>query len=50
MNPSVSGKISIPRSVLPTSNWTMHIWFESNIETIDFTVINGAVVMQKNRN
>ena len=31
------------------SDWTMHIWFESNIEKVDFTVLNAAVVRQNDR-
>ena len=31
------------------SDWTMHIWFEANIEKVDFTVMNGAVAQQKDR-
>ena len=38
-----------PRSKI-LSDWTMHIWFESNIEKVDFTVLNAAVVQQKDRN
>ena len=31
------------------SDWTMHIWFETNIEKVDFTVTNAAVAQQKDR-
>ena len=47
---SFSGVIKVP-SPLPKSlsDWTMHIWFEANIEKVDFTVVNAAVARQNDR-
>ena len=47
---SFSGVIKVP-SPLPKSlsDWTMYIWFEANIEKVDFTVVNAAVARQNDR-
>ena len=45
-----SGVIKVPGpSPKALSDWTMHIWFEANIEKVDFTIVNAAVAQQKDR-
>ena len=45
-----SGVIKVPGPTQKSlSDWTMHIWFEANIEKVDFTVMNAAVAQQKDR-
>ena len=45
-----SGVIKVPGpNQNALSDWTMHIWFEANIEKVDFTIVNAAVAQQKDR-
>ena len=45
-----AGQLSIPKDSASTNGWMAHIWFESNIENVDFLVLNAAVVEQNDRN
>ena len=48
-----SGRLMLPasfsQSVMPTDEWTIFVWFEENIENVNFIIPNGAIVKQKNR-
>ena len=48
-----SGRLILPasfsQSVIPTDEWTIFVWFDQDIENINFIIPNGAIVKQKNR-
>ena len=48
-----SGSLILPasfsQSVMSTNEWTIFVWFDENIENVNFIIPNGAIVKQKNR-
>ena len=48
-----SGRFILPAkfsdSATPTDEWTIFVWFDQDIENMNFIVPNGAIVKQKDR-
>ena len=44
-----TGRLLIPSFSEVSDEWTIFVFFESNIENVNFIIPNGAVAKQKDR-